>query len=335
MIATPQSPPETAPTTAEPASPSSPPSPETEPEPETPRRPCPAPADFRAEVAKFDANCHVGHWSGPRYRMTYRVLGEGPPLILCPGIAATYRGYALMLNILSSRFQTVVYDYPGENPGDGAKLGRITHDDLVDDVFGLLDHLNFGRAFLFGPSFGSTVVLKSLCHEPRRFPRAAVQGAFAYRPLSSAERIALRFGRLLPGNSSRLPLRHKVLAWNNKMHFPTIIEDRWHYYVEQNGLTPIAPMAARLDLLGRLDLRPILPKIPTEVLLLQGNEDRIVNRRHYEELLAGLPNAKGVIMPLVGHQPHYTHAEGMAQALNDFLLPCAPGGCPSENPSNQ
>jgi pimeloyl-ACP methyl ester carboxylesterase len=297
---------------------------------DTERPKCPAPADFRAEVAKFDAAATVGRWDGPRYRMTYRSLGHGPPLILSPGIASTYRGYALMLNLLSSRFQTIVYDYPGENPGDGAKLGKISHDDLVDNVFGLIDHLNLGRAFLFGPSFGSTIVLKALFREPRRFPRAAIQGAFAHRPLAAAERLALRFGRLLPGTASRLPFRNRLLEWNNKNHFPEIIEDRWHHYVEQNGLTPIAPMAARLDMLGRLDLRPILPKITTEVLVLQGNEDRIVARHHYDELVAALPNARGIVMPLVGHQPHYTHGEGMAQALNDFLLPCAPGGCPSE-----
>lgn len=320
-MSNPPSPPETS-AGAEPSAPTA----------EPPRRPCPAPADFRAAVAEFDRSAEVGSWSGPRYCMTYRVLGDGPPLILCPGIAATYRGYALMLNALAARFRAVVYDYPGENPGDGARLGKLSHDDYVDDVFGLLDHLNFGRAFLFGPSFGSTIVLKALHREPRRFPRAAVQGAFAHRPLAPAERFALRLGRLLPGNASRLPLRDRVLAWNNKSHFPSIISDRWDYYLEQNGLTPIAPMAARLDLLGRLDLRPILPKIAAEVLVLQGNEDRIVHRTHYDELVAGLPHAKGVIMPLVGHQPHYTHAEGMAQAFNDFLLPCAPGGCPNESP---
>jgi len=31
--------------------------------------------------------------------------------------------------------------------------------------------------------------------------------AFAYRPLAPAERIALRLGRLLPGNASRLLVR--------------------------------------------------------------------------------------------------------------------------------
>lgn len=295
-----------------------------------PRTPCPAPADFRAEVATFDRQAEQAIWHGPRYRMRYRVLGQGPPLILVPGIAATYRGYALMLNRLAGKFRTVIYDYPGEHPDDEARLGRITHDHLVDDVFGLIDHLRIGRAFLVGLSFGSTVVLRALHREPRRFPKGVVQGAFARRRFSVAERLALSVGRHLPGTSSRLPGRERVLTYNSKSHFPAIIEDRWSYYLEQNGLTPIASLAHRLDLVARLDLRPILPEIPNPVLLLQGNEDRIVARRHFDELNAGLPAAEGVIMPLVGHQPHYTHAEAIAQVTADWLLPCAPEGCPSE-----
>jgi pimeloyl-ACP methyl ester carboxylesterase len=262
--------------------------------------------------------------------MRYRTLGQGPPLILVPGIAATYRGYALMLNRLAARFRTVIYDYPGEHPDDGARLGRITHANLVDDVFGLIEHLGIGRAFPVGLSFGSTIALSVLYREPRRFPKGVVQGAFAHRRFSAAERLALRFGRLLPGTTSRLPLRRRILTYNSKNHFPAIIDDRWSYYLEQNGLTPIGPLAHRLDLVARLDLRPLLSEIKSPVLLLQGNEDRIVNRRCFDELQAALPAAEGVIMPLVGHQPHYTHAEALAQAISDWLLPCAPGGCPNE-----
>ena len=215
--------------------------------------------------------------------MTYRVLGEGPPLILVPGIAATYRGYCLLLNRLAARFRTILFDYPGEQPGDGARLRSITHEHLVDDLFGLIDHLNIGRVFLFGPSFGSTITLRALHREPRRFPKAVVQGAFAHRKFTPAERVALFFGRRIPGKVARLPGHNRVLTYNNKSHFPPILEDRWTYYVEQNGLTPIAPLAHRLDLLARLDLRPILKDIPNSILLLQGNEDRIVHRRHFDE----------------------------------------------------
>jgi pimeloyl-ACP methyl ester carboxylesterase len=311
----------TTPTTPEPAS-------TTAAEPPRPR--CPAPADFRAEVAAYDDAARVGRWTGPHFRMTYRELGQGPPLLLCPGIAGTYRGYALMLNRLAARFRTVIFDYPGDHPDDGARLGRITHADLIDALFGLLDHLNIGRAFPVGLSFGSTVVLGLLAREPRRFPKAAVQGAFAHRRFTPAERIALRLGRLLPGRVRNLPLRERILAWNSRPHFPDAVADRWAYYVEQNGLTPIGPLSCRLDLVARLDLRETLKSIPTEVLLLHGNEDRIVPRAHFDELCALLPGARGVILPLVGHQPHYTHPEALAQAIGDFLLPCRPEGCPNE-----
>ena len=297
---------------------------------DAPPRRCPAPANFVAEVAAYDANSRVETWKAPRYRMTYRTLGEGPPLLLVPGVASTYRGYALTLNRLASRFRTVIYDYPGEHYGDESRLRKITHDDLAADVVALLDHLNIGRAFLFGLSFGSTVVLKALHNDPRRYPKAVVQGAFARRSFTLAERLALQFGRLMPGTSAQLPLREKILGYNNKLHFAREIEDRWSFYVEQNGLTPIAPLAARLDLLSRLDLSPILKEIRVETLILQGNEDRVVARKYYEELCDGIPNSRGVIMPLVGHQPHYTHAEGLAQAVTDWCMPCAPGGCPNE-----
>ena len=155
---------------------------------------------------------------------------------------------------------------------------------MVDDLFGLIDHLNLGRVFLVGLSFGSTITLRALQREPRRFPKAVVQGAFAWRKSSSAERLALILGRRIPGTSTRLPLRRTVLSYNGRSEFPSVIADRWPYYLEQNGLTPIAAMAHRIHLLTRLDLRPLLPEISTEILLLQGNEDRIVPRRFFDEL---------------------------------------------------
>ncbi len=298
------------------------------PDTETPRPPCPQPADFRAAVAEYDATAEVGTWNGPRYRMTYRVLGTGPPLVLIPGLASTYRGYALTLNTLATRFRTVVYDYPGEHPGDGARLGRISHDDLVSDVFGLLDHLNVGRAYLFGLSFGSTITLGALLREPRRFPKAVLQGGFAHRRFSTAERLALRFGRFVPGTASRLPLRQTILNYNSGSQFPPEIRDRWTYYLEQNGLTPIGPLAHRLDLLARLDWRPKLASIPTEILLLQGNEDRIVPRSSFDELCAGLPHARGVVMPLVGHQPHFTACRGARGGGDRMVLAVRAGRLP-------
>jgi pimeloyl-ACP methyl ester carboxylesterase len=281
------------------------------------------PADVRAAVAAYDRRAEVNVWEGPRYRMTWRSLGQGPPLILVPGIGATYRVYALLLNRLAERFRTVVYDYPGDHPDDGADLARITHEDLAADLLGLIDHLGPGRAVLHGPSFGSTVVLRALHRAPDRFAAAAIQGAFAYRPFRLAERLALTFGRRFSGPVSRIPLHDRVATWTQKGTFPPAHADRWDHFLQENGRTPIAAMVHRLDLLGRLDLRPILPAIATEVLLLQGTADRLVPRPHFDVLRAGLHRAHAVLLPGVGHQPHYTYAEELTRMLAEFLLPRA------------
>ncbi|WP_165222661.1 alpha/beta fold hydrolase [Aquisphaera insulae] len=287
---------------------------------------CRPPADVRREVERYEAAATVGAWQGPRYRMTYRILGDGPPLIWIPGIAATHRVYALVLNRLAERFRTIQYAYPGDDPSDGARLGRIRHEHLADDLFGLIDHLRLGRAFLAGLSFGSTVVLRAIAREPRRFPRSIVQGAFARRKFSMAERLALALGRCVPGTAAGLPLRERVLTYNSKPDFPAILQDRWPFYLEQNGLTPIRALAHRTSLVAGLDLRPTLENIHASLLLIQGREDRIVPWRYFEELKSLLPHAEAAVLPTVGHIPHLTHAELLARVVGEWLLPCPEGG---------
>jgi hypothetical protein len=116
-----------------------------------------------------------------------------------------------------------------------------------------------------------------------------------------------------------LPFRELVLRIEGKAHFTGQPADRWQYYVEQNGLTPIHSMAHRIDMLTRLDLRPSLPAIAHEVLLLQGDRDKIVPAPNYHLLLDRLANARGVLMAGVGHQPHFTHPEWLAREILAFL----------------
>lgn len=280
------------------------------------------PSDFGAEVAAYDRDAVVGAWDGPRYRMTYRVLGQGPPLIVIPGIAATYRVFALVLNRLAGHFRTVIYAYPGDLPDDGAHLDRMTHEDLVADLLGLDEHMGLGRAYLFGPSFGSTIVLRALRRAPERFPAAVLQGGFARRRFGLGERLALLFGRRFLGRTlSGIPLHDSVLIRRQRGEFPAALADRWDHFARENGLTPMAALSHRLRLVSRLDLRPILPEIRGEILLIQGGRDHVIARRHFEELRAALPRAHGAILPDAGHLPHYTHAESLARMIAEFLLP--------------
>ena len=100
-----------------------------------------------------------------------------------------------------------------------------------------------------------------------------------------------------------------------------MVDSRWPIFAEENGLTRIAGMAHRLDMLATLDLRPILPEITADLLLIQGDQDRIVPRRHHDVLHAGMPHATSMVLPHTGHQPHYTHPETLTDAISEFLDP--------------
>src|SRR5262249_49964337 len=152
-----------------------------------------------AEVlVRFSQQAAQGVCDTGRYRMPYFVGGAGRPLVFVHGIAATSRSFLAPIARLSAHFRCIGYDLPGR-PGDGARLWRYRHDDLVADLWALLDHLKIERAYLLGSSFGATVALRAMRQRPERLPRGIVQGGLAYRPLRTAERFFAWLFRRLPG----------------------------------------------------------------------------------------------------------------------------------------
>src|SRR5262249_35908625 len=164
-----------------------------------------------AEVlVRFSQQAAQGVCDTGRYRMPYFVWGAGPPLVFVHGIADTSRSFLAPIARLSAHFRCIGYDLPGR-PGDGARLWRYRHDDLVAALWALLDHLEIERAYLFGSSFGATVALRAMRAAQGRLPRAIVQAGTAYRPLRRAAFWLSWLGRFLPGTVKRIPRREKIL----------------------------------------------------------------------------------------------------------------------------
>src|SRR5207237_7530376 len=107
---------------------------------------------------------------------------------------------------LSEGFRCLAYKMPVGN-GDGARLDRHRHADLVSDLFALLDHARLDQACLLGVSFGSTVALAALHAQPKRFPHGILQNGFARRPLAWSETLVASLARWWPGSLDHLPLR--------------------------------------------------------------------------------------------------------------------------------
>lgn len=271
------------------------------------------------EGRAFDQAATVGAWHGPDFRMTYRVHGSGPTLLLVPGIAGNYRNFCALARRLGRFRRVVIPTYPGDEPDDGADLRRIGHAEIARAMIGLLDHLEMPGVDVLGVSFGSTVTLRMLSERPGWFRRVVLQGGFASRRLKRSERLALAaFGRF-PGTVGRLPMHDQMLWLHNRAAFPKGRPDLWRYFVEQTGRTPIRSLAHRLSLLGTIDLESALGEIPHPTLIVQGGLDRIVPLSAARSLEGGLASSSLVIFPEAGHQPHYTHPGRMAEAMLDHL----------------
>ncbi len=282
-----------------------------------------------AEVAeRFEREAERGVVDTGRYRCAYYVWGQGPPLVFVHGMADAARAYLPMAARLAGGFRCVAYELPCGR-GDGARLRRYTHEQLVADLFALLDHLGIRQSYVLGSSFGSTVALAAMHAQPERIPRGILVGGFAHLRLAPAEILLARFAQHWPGSMRRLPFHAAV----SRRAFGAVTDparEMWDYFLENIGSAPIRAVARRAVMIHGLDLRPLLPAIRQPVLIVCGNQDALVSHQCGEELLRGLPNAGRVELPDCGHMTHYSHAEALAEVVRRFLTPPGQAGACGE-----
>jgi pimeloyl-ACP methyl ester carboxylesterase len=286
--------------------------------------PRPVPLTLTEALQRFEREATRGVLDTGRYRCRYAVWGEGPPVLFVPGLSDRGDVFVMLTALLARGFTCITYDLP-VGGSDGARLNRLTHTGLVADALALLDHLGIGRGYLYGASFGSTVVLRLLHDHAARFPRAVLQGGFAWRPLAPAEWLLARTARHWHGTMGRLPLFQALQRHAHFAPFATRPPEVWSFYLDDDR--PIAAVATHALLLHHTDLRPALGAIRQPVLLACGDCDPLVSRRCEDVLLEGLPNARRVEIGGCGHLPYLSHPEALAEVVRRFLTPPAP--CPT------
>jgi pimeloyl-ACP methyl ester carboxylesterase len=255
----------------------------------------------------------------PHYRCRYLDWGEGQPLILIHGLGDVPESFALVMAHLSRQFRCIAYQLP-TGAGDRAILRRYRHDHLRDDLFFLADRLRLESCFLLGHSFGTTVALRALHDQPQRFRRGVLACGFAHRPLNRAHWWLSALARLVPPGPRLNHWRARKVAMR-RLHyrgFERVEPQRWPFFLERTGQTPIRTMGHWGHILHRLDLRPLLPAIRQPVLIVCGDDDRLVPLPHQHELFHQLPNAIMFQIRDCGHMPTLTHPEPLVQAVFTF-----------------
>jgi 3-oxoadipate enol-lactonase len=277
-----------------------------------------------AEVlSRFEREAHRGFCDTGRYRCPYYVWGSGPDLVFVRGLCDDRLSFVMPIARLAQQFRCISYDLPAGG-ADRACLSRYRHDHLVDDLQALLDHLAVPQAYLFGSSFGSTIVLEALRRQPPRFPRGILQGGFARRPLARAEKLLAAFARYWPWGMARVPLREPLLRLAHVKPFAQRGPEFWNYFLVRFSAPPMAAVARRALMVKDLDLCPVLAEIRQPILLICGDYDPVVGKRCEQDLLQGLRQLVRAEIEDCGHLPQFTHPEVLAELIQRYLTPQGP-----------
>jgi pimeloyl-ACP methyl ester carboxylesterase len=266
-------------------------------------------------------------------KVYYKVAGEGQPaLVLLHGFASSVFSWREVMGPLAGSHTVVAFDRPGFGlterplPGEWEGQNPYSPEAQVDLTVALMDALEIDRAVLIGNSAGGTVATLTALTYPERVQALILVDPAIYRGgmqlpgvvswlLSSPQ--ARRVGPLFVRSIRNWGLEFGRSAW----HDPSKITDEiWAGYTKplqaenwDKGLYEVTLASRSLGLDKRLD------ELQIPVLIITGDDDRIVPTEQSIRLAGELPNAELVVIPNCGHVPHEECPEPFLAAVNSFL----------------
>lgn len=214
------------------------------------------------------------------------------------------------MGLLSAAWRTAAYDHRGTGV-TAAPVESITFDNMVSDVFAVMDALELDRCVLAAESAGAAVALQAALQKPDRFDGLVLVDGMYFQPGSAGD------DRFLAG------LNHAYDATLDAF-VDLCVPDEGQVAVRRWGRQILArcsqAAAVRLyEAMFGVDLRPRLGQIACPVLVIHGDEDRVVPVDAGRWLASQLPNAELEIIPGAGHVPTLTHAKTVVDAIQRYF----------------
>jgi pimeloyl-ACP methyl ester carboxylesterase len=266
-------------------------------------------ADFLAESGR------VGCAQLRHYTAAYCEWGEGPPLVLVPGLAGGYELLGPVARALSRHFRVISYQLRGEDDPFALRR-RFGFADLVADLVEFLDWQRLERPAVFGVSFGGVLALELAARHPYRLGALAVQGAGARFERNLLQQVA---GAIL----ARYPLPHDNPFVNQFFNLLFGSKQRdsalFQFVTRLCWQTDQAVMSHRFHLVGRYNLDDRIADIAVPSLILSGDRDLLVSQRSLADLVEGIAQSRLVRLPGCGHLAFVTQPERVAEEVRRFL----------------
>ncbi len=260
----------------------------------------------------------------------YKIYGQGEPtFILLHGFGASLFSWREVTEPLSKLGTVIAYDRPAfgltDRPLEWQGESPYSQNSQVELVIGLMDALNVEQAILIGNSAGGTVSMLTSLKYPQRIQSLILVDPAVYAGGGAPAWIRPLFGT--PQMDHLGPLAARQLQAQGV----EFIKSAWH---EPANITPEIfagyqkPLQAEnwdkalweLTVSSRESgLAERLGEFNLPVLVITGDDDRIVPTEQSIQLVDEIPNAKLAVIPQCGHLPHEERPEAFMQAVIDFL----------------
>jgi pimeloyl-ACP methyl ester carboxylesterase len=263
-------------------------------------------------------------------RVHYKSSGQGEPaLILLHGFGASLFSWQEILADLASKRLVFAYDRPAfgltERPLEWEGENPYAPDAQADLTVRLMDQLSVQSAVLVGNSAGGTIAALTALKYPARVKALILIDPAVYtgggapsivRPLLQTPQMD-RLGPLIARRIQDWGTEFASSAW----HDPSKISDEvWAGYTKplqaenwDRALWELTRASGGGDLPSRLH------ELTLPILVITGDDDRIVPTADSIRLAGELPNAELVVIPDCGHVPHEECPAPVLQAIEAFL----------------
>lgn len=270
------------------------------------------------------SSCGSSYWPGrglsgyaqlTHYTAEYCEWGDGPPLVLVPGMAGGFRLLGPLAGMLARDFRVIMYQLRGED-NCFAMRQPFGLPGLVEDLAEFLQWRGLESPPILGVSFGGIIALEYAARFPLRLNRLVVQGVGSRFESGLIPRVAAtvlnRFP--LPTDNPFVNQFFNLLFGSARQQDPV-----FDFVTRQCWQTDQSVMAHRLQLVESFNLDGRLHRIRVPALIMNGQRDVLVSRRTMEDLRDGIADSQLLRLPNCGHLAFVTHPQVMAAHVKDFF----------------
>ncbi len=211
---------------------------------------------------------------------------------------------------MSPRWRTIAYDHRGTG-ATTCPVESITVENMVDDVFAVMDAFGVEKCVLAAESAGAITALSAALQRPDRFTGLVLADGMYFSP-TPPERNPFIAGLRANYGQTLAAFVNNCLPEPDSAHI-----NRWGLQILGR-----ASQEAAIQLLiaaASVDVRPRLGEINLPTLVIHGEKDVIVPLEASQWLAQAMPNARLEIFEGAGHVPTMTFPEKVAERIEAFF----------------